>query len=115
MNAFKNHQFSGPVTIFHGRQLPEAATPARYAALNATLYDVASDLQALEARLANNVTDQNLKGEDAPGNADVTGYVGATYDMPVAGGWRWNLSADARYSGEYAYTQTLDPYMQDSF
>jgi len=62
-----------------------------------------------------NATDQNLKGEDAPGNADVTGYVGATYDIPVTGGWRVNLSADARYSGEYPYTQTLDPYMQDSF
>ncbi len=33
MNASKNHQFSEPVTVFHGRQLPEAATPAGYAAL----------------------------------------------------------------------------------
>ncbi len=62
-----------------------------------------------------NATGQNLKGEDAQGNAEVTGFVGATYDMPVTSGWRLNLSADARYTGEYPYTQTLDPYMQDSF
>ncbi len=62
-----------------------------------------------------NATDQNLKGEDAQGNADLTGFVGTTYDMPVTGGWRLNLSADARYTGEYPYTQTLDPYMQDAF
>ena len=32
IEAEKNH-FSGPVTIFHGQRLPEAATPAGYAAL----------------------------------------------------------------------------------
>ena len=29
----QNYQFSGPVTVFHGRRLPETATPAGYAAL----------------------------------------------------------------------------------
>ena len=28
-----DHQFSGPVTVFHERRLPEQATPAGYAAL----------------------------------------------------------------------------------
>ena len=60
-------------------------------------------------------TEENLKGEDGAGSADLTGFVGATYDMSVASGWRLNLSADARYSGEYAYTATLNPYIQDSF
>ncbi len=31
--ARENHRFSGPVTVFHGRPLPERATPAGYAAL----------------------------------------------------------------------------------
>ena len=29
--------------------------------------------------------------------------------------WRLNLSADARYSDDYAFTATLDPFVQDSF
>ena len=62
-----------------------------------------------------NATDENLNGEDAAGSADLTGFVGATYDMSVAPNWRLNLSADARYSGDYAYTATLNPYVQDSF
>jgi len=33
MTKTKNLQFSGPVTIFHEQRLPEAATPAGYAAL----------------------------------------------------------------------------------
>lgn len=33
MNSIQNYQFSGPVTVFHGRRLPETATPAGYAAL----------------------------------------------------------------------------------
>lgn len=33
MMAVKNHRFSGPVTVFHERRLPEQATPAGYGAL----------------------------------------------------------------------------------
>ena len=33
MDDDKKHEFSGPVTTFHERRLPEAATPAGYAAL----------------------------------------------------------------------------------
>jgi hypothetical protein len=33
MSDAKLHQFSGPVTVFHDRRLPEQATPAGYAAL----------------------------------------------------------------------------------
>lgn len=33
MAAGLNHRFSGPVTVFHERRLPEPATPAGYAAL----------------------------------------------------------------------------------
>ena len=33
MNQAAEHRFSGPITVFHGRRLPEAATPAGYAAL----------------------------------------------------------------------------------
>jgi len=33
MNYGNQHRFSGPVTIFHEKRLPETATPAGYAAL----------------------------------------------------------------------------------
>jgi hypothetical protein len=33
MNQAENHHFSGPVTVFHERRLPELATPVGYAAL----------------------------------------------------------------------------------
>ena len=33
MDDEKKHGFSGPVTAFHERRLPETATPAGYAAL----------------------------------------------------------------------------------
>lgn len=33
MELLESHQFSGPVTVFHGQRLPETATPAGYAAL----------------------------------------------------------------------------------
>ena len=33
MNLIKHTHFSGPVTVFHDRRLPETATPAGYAAL----------------------------------------------------------------------------------
>ncbi len=62
-----------------------------------------------------NATGENLKGEDGAGNADITGYIGATYDFPVGTGWRMSLSADARFTDDYAWTATLDPFVQDSF
>ena len=33
VNTSQDNQFSGPVTVFHGRRLPETATPAGYSAL----------------------------------------------------------------------------------
>ena len=60
-------------------------------------------------------TGENLKGEDGAGSADITGYIGGSYDMAVGDGWRVNLSADGRYTGDYAWTATLDPFKQDSF
>jgi len=60
-------------------------------------------------------TGENLKGEDGAGSADITGFVGFTYDMPMGDAWRLSLSADARYSDDYAFTATLDPFIQDSF
>ncbi|MGI9323634.1 MAG: TonB-dependent receptor [Pseudomonadales bacterium] len=61
-------------------------------------------------------TGENLKGEDGVGSADITGFIGATYDFALGGsGWRASLSADARYTGDYAWTASLDPLEQDSF
>ncbi len=60
-------------------------------------------------------TGENLKGQDGSGSADITGFVGFTYDMPMGDAWRLSLSADARYSDDYAFTATIDPYIQDSF
>lgn len=62
-----------------------------------------------------NATGENLKGLDGAGNAEITGFVGATYDFSVFDGWRLSLSADARYSDDYAFTATLDPFEQDSY
>ncbi len=33
MNTRRQHRFSGPITVFHERRLPQRATPAGYAAL----------------------------------------------------------------------------------
>lgn len=60
-------------------------------------------------------TGENLKGEDGAGSADITGYLGFTYDSELAGNWRYSVSADARYTDDYAWTATLNPYTQDSF
>ena len=62
-----------------------------------------------------NATGENLKGEDGAGSADITGFVGFTYDQALASDWRISLSADVRYTGEYAWTATLDPFEQDAF
>ena len=60
-------------------------------------------------------TGENLKGEDGAGSADFTGFLGGSYDMPAGGNWRLSLSADGRYTGDYGFTATLDPFIQDSF
>ena len=60
-------------------------------------------------------TGENLKGEDGAGSADITGFIGFTYDRAMNEQWRIALSADARFSDDYAITATLDPFTQDSF
>jgi hypothetical protein len=62
-----------------------------------------------------NATGENLKGEDGAGSGDITGFFGFTYDREITDGWRFALSADARYTDDYAITVTLDPFEQDSF
>jgi iron complex outermembrane receptor protein len=62
-----------------------------------------------------NATGENLKGEDGAGSADITGYVGFTFDRGLGDSWRYSLSADARFTDDYAWTATLNPFEQDSF
>ncbi len=62
-----------------------------------------------------NATGENLKGEDGAGTADITGFLGGTFDVPMSDAWRLSFSADARFTGDYAWTATLDPFEQDSF
>ena len=60
-------------------------------------------------------TGENLKGEPGAGNAEITGFIGATYDRGLNDNWRISLSADARFTDDYAWTATLNPFEQDSF
>ena len=62
-----------------------------------------------------NATGENLKGLDGSGNAEITGFVGFTYERPLFSDWRVSLSADGRYTGDYSYTATLNPFEQDAF
>lgn len=62
-----------------------------------------------------NATGENLKGADGAGNADITGFMGLTYEASFADGWRYSISADARFTDDYAITATTNPFMQDSF
>lgn len=62
-----------------------------------------------------NATGENLKGEDGAGNADITGYFGFTLDRGLGNNWRYSLSADARFTDDYSWTATLNPFEQDSF
>ena len=62
-----------------------------------------------------NATGENLKGEDGAGSADITGYVGFTFDRGLGDSWRYSLSADVRFTDDYAWTATLNPFTQDSF
>ena len=58
---------------------------------------------------------ENLKGMDVPGNAELTGFVGASYEFALGDNWGMSLSTDARYKDDYAFSSTLDPYVQDSY
>ncbi len=62
-----------------------------------------------------NATGENLKGEDGAGSADLSGFIGFTLDRSLNDNWRYSLSADARYTGDYAWTATLNPFEQESF
>jgi len=62
-----------------------------------------------------NANGENLDGEDLRNNAEVTGFIGTTYDFSVSDNWRMSLSADARYSDDYGLTDTLNPITQDNF
>lgn len=62
-----------------------------------------------------NANGENLDGEDLRNNAEVTGFIGTTYDFAVADNWRMSVSADARYSDDYGLTDTLNPITQDNF
>mgnify|MGYP006419635325 FL=1 len=62
-----------------------------------------------------NATGQNLKGSPGAGNAEITGFVGATFDRSLNENWRFSISADARFTDDYAWTATLNPFEQDSF
>ncbi len=62
-----------------------------------------------------NATGENLKGEDGAGSADVTGFIGFTFDRALNDNWRYSLSADARFTDDYAWTATINPFIQDSF
>lgn len=62
-----------------------------------------------------NATGENLKGLDGAGNAEVAGFVGFTYDFGLSDNWRMNVSGDARFTDDYAWTATLNPFRQDSY
>ena len=62
-----------------------------------------------------NATGENLKGADGAGSAKITGYLGFTYDRELTSDWRYSVSADARFTDDYAWTATLNPFEQDSF
>ena len=60
-------------------------------------------------------TGEDLDGQDGAGSADVSGYVGFTFDRALMDGWRYSLSADARYTDDYGITASLNPFKQVSF
>ena len=45
----------------------------------------------------------------------MTGFAGFTFDRALGSDWRYSLSADARFTDDYAWTATLNPFVQDSF
>ena len=60
-------------------------------------------------------TGDNLIGLDGAGSADITGFIGFTYDTSLAENWRLSFSTDARFTDDYSWTASLDPFVQDSF
>lgn len=60
-------------------------------------------------------TGDNLKGQDVTQNADITGFVGATYEFPIGDGWGMSFSADARFTDDYAAQSATNPLIQDSY
>ncbi|MCC5887111.1 MAG: TonB-dependent receptor [Gammaproteobacteria bacterium] len=62
-----------------------------------------------------NAVGQNLKGQRGPLSAKFAGNLGITYDWDVGGGWRSNLSLDARYNDGYPLGASLNPFFQSSF
>ena len=62
-----------------------------------------------------NATGENLKGLDGAGSADLAGFIGFSFDRGITNNWRLDLSADARFTGDYAWTATTNPFIQDSF
>ncbi len=62
-----------------------------------------------------NAYGENLKGQDGPGSTPIAGILGASYDIPLGSGLRFNASLDARYNDGYSYSATLDPFKQSSF
>ncbi|MEC8299463.1 MAG: TonB-dependent receptor [Pseudomonadota bacterium] len=60
-------------------------------------------------------TGENLIGTDGVGSADITGFIGFTYDTSVNENWRLSVSSDARFTDDYSWTASLDPFVQDSF
>ena len=109
-----------PVLAQHSGDIEEIIVTARQQ--EETLQDVPVTISALtEADLKRyNITNlvdaaKMVVAHSGAGNANVTGFVGGTYDFPVRAGWRLGLSTDFRYTGEYAWTATIDPLMQDSF
>ena len=49
-------------------------------------------------------TGENLIGLDGAGSADITGFIGFTYDTSLAENWRLSLSTDARFTDDYSWT-----------
>ena len=62
-----------------------------------------------------NAQGQNLDGEDRERNAEWAGYLGFSYDREIGANWAFELSADARWSDEYALAAESFPDIQDSF
>lgn len=62
-----------------------------------------------------NATGQNLRGQRGALSAKLAGNLGMSYDWSVGGGWRSNLSVDARYNDGYPLGAIINPFTQSSF
>ncbi|QKR98402.1 TonB-dependent receptor [Sphingomonas sp. CL5.1] len=52
---------------------------------------------------------QSYDGRTAPKAPKWAGRIGASYDAPIASGWRLGLNGDVSFSSRYNYTDTLRP------